>query len=130
MNGKLSPLFPPPAGNAVNTTSRRRRGHVIGLTALFTNGPRLKPGYFDALKDDTHGLMPGAISLELYKLALAGKCDVIDVGVGRGATSIASRSEYRNRVEPRLCTPSINSVSIRGGRIAIAERPIRTTAMR
>ena len=58
MNGKLSPLFPPPAGNAVNTTSRRRRGHVIGLTALFTNGPRLKRGYFDALKDDTHGLMP------------------------------------------------------------------------
>jgi methyltransferase family protein len=89
MNGKLSPLFPLPAGNAVNTTSRRRRGHVIGLTALFTNGPRLKRGYFDALKDDTHGLMPGAVYSELYKLALAGKCDVIDVGVGRGATSIA-----------------------------------------
>ena len=89
MNGKLSPLFPPPAGNAVNTTSRHRKGHVIGLTALFTNGPRLKRGYFDALKDDTHGLMPGAVYSELYKLALAGKCDVIDVGVGRGATSIA-----------------------------------------
>ena len=61
----------------------------MSFATFFGFGPRLTPAYFDAIRADTNGMMLSVEYFELYKLALNKKSNVIDVGVGRGCTSIA-----------------------------------------
>jgi hypothetical protein len=56
---------------------------------FFGFGHRLTPAYFNGVKADTNGLMHPAVYFAFYNLALRGNSNVIDVGVGRGGTSIA-----------------------------------------